>query len=138
MHPEWQGGGLLRNPFSGRFDPLKECGRHFHRYLGKVKFFGSIGSQKGAKNAIFLQGGLLKPSVSCRVKRIILIISILFYLFGTSSNVNHEDGHHLQLGMFLHNDNFPVSRFHIRQEEILSQFFQKLSSTKVPPATWSC
>ena len=35
----------------------KKRARHCHRYLGKVNFFGSIGSQKGAKNAIFLQGG---------------------------------------------------------------------------------
>jgi len=35
----------------------------------KSNFFGSIGSQKGAKNAIFLQGrqNLLPPAI-CRVK----------------------------------------------------------------------
>ena len=42
-----------RNPFSGQFEPLKEYGRHCHRYSGKVIFLGSIGSQKCAKNAIF-------------------------------------------------------------------------------------
>ena len=34
----------------------------------KSNFFGSIGSQKCSKNAIFPQGGLLKlPPASCRV-----------------------------------------------------------------------
>ena len=36
----------------------------------KSNFFGSIGSQKCTKNAIFPQGGLLKPPpASCRVKQ---------------------------------------------------------------------
>ena len=49
-----------KNPFLGPFETPKEYGRHCHRYLGKVKFFGTFGSQKGAKNAIFVQGGALK------------------------------------------------------------------------------
>ena len=35
--------------------------------LGKSIFFGSTGSQNCTKNAIFPQGGLLKPPASCRV-----------------------------------------------------------------------
>ena len=38
-----------RNPFLGHFEPPKEYGRHCHRYLGKVNFFGSIGSKKVPK-----------------------------------------------------------------------------------------
>ena len=45
-----------RNPYLGYLEPPKEYRRHCHRYLGKVIFFVSIGSKKGAKNAIFLQG----------------------------------------------------------------------------------
>ena len=32
----------------------------------KSNFLGSIGSQKGAKNEIFLKGGHLNPSAICR------------------------------------------------------------------------
>ena len=34
----------------------------------KSNFFGSFESQKGAKNVIFVQGGLKNPPPSCRVK----------------------------------------------------------------------
>ena len=40
-----------------------------HRYLGNSNFLGSIGSQKGAENVIFLWVGHLKPPPPCgRVK----------------------------------------------------------------------
>ena len=52
---------MLQKPLFCLFKPPKEHGRHCHRYLGIVTFFWSIGSQKGAKNVIFLQGGHLKP-----------------------------------------------------------------------------
>ena len=44
----------------------------------KVKFFGSIGSLRYAKNVISLQGGLLKPPVSCRVNIHYFCVNILF------------------------------------------------------------
>ena len=60
----------LKCILNGQFEPLKEYGRHCHRYLGKVNFFGSIGSQKFAKNAIFLQGGQNLPTAIRRVKKL--------------------------------------------------------------------
>ena len=64
-----------RNPFLGHLEPPKEYGRHCHRYLvwEKSIFFGSIGSQKGAKNAIFLQGGQNLPPAICRVNFIVFL-----------------------------------------------------------------
>ena len=58
-----------RNPVLGHFVPPKEYGRHYHRYLGKFKFFGSIGSQKVAKKNC--------PPAICRVKKMWKNIVIL-------------------------------------------------------------
>ena len=58
-----------RNPLLGHFVPPKEYGRHCHRYLGKFKFFGSIGSQKVAKKNC--------PPAICRVKKMWKNIVIL-------------------------------------------------------------
>ena len=42
----------------------------------KSNLFGSIGSQKGANNTTFLQGGRLKPPpASCRVKEVKLKVT---------------------------------------------------------------
>ena len=43
----------------------------------KSNFFGSFGSQKGAKNAIFVQGGALKAPPYGRVKGTFNIDSIV-------------------------------------------------------------
>ena len=38
------------------------------RLIGKVNFFGLIGPKKSAEIAIFVQGGIQKPSPFCRVE----------------------------------------------------------------------
>ena len=50
MHPKWQGGAILR--------PQKSMGGIVIDIWEKSNFFWSYGSQKGAENAIFVQGGL--------------------------------------------------------------------------------
>ena len=44
-----------KNAKKCQFEPLKEYGSYCHRYLGIVKLFGSIGSQK-AKPQFFFRG----------------------------------------------------------------------------------
>ena len=44
-------------------------GGHCHKYLGRVKFFGSFGSQKGAKHAIFVQGRPLMVGLNYPVSK---------------------------------------------------------------------
>ena len=56
MHPKWQGGhfwAILR--------PRKSMGGIVIAIWEKSNFFGSIGSLKCTKNAIFLQGGQNLP-----------------------------------------------------------------------------
>ena len=50
-----------RNSFQAILSLRKSMGGIVKDIWEKSNFFGSIGSQKGAKNAIFLQGGHLKP-----------------------------------------------------------------------------
>ena len=47
-----------RNPFFAISSPQKSMGGIVIDIWEKSNFFGSFGSQKGAKNAIFVQGGL--------------------------------------------------------------------------------
>jgi len=53
----------------------KRYGRHCHRYLGKVKFLGSIGSQKGAKTQFFFRGVRIYPLPFVGLKSCIVDLS---------------------------------------------------------------
>ena len=56
----WQQKGY-RNPISGQFELLKEYGRHYHIYLGKVIYFGSLDHKKLPKMQFFFMAGRICP-----------------------------------------------------------------------------
>ena len=74
-----------RNPFLDHFETPKECGRHCHRYLGKVKFFRVIWITKRCQKRDFCSGRALKaPPPYGRVNFLPEILPKAFWVIITS------------------------------------------------------